>query len=122
MPASETVDFEREFAELVRELRAVPSEAPEELRERVRALGEPAPRRVFRFPTLSRRALFVLAPACVVALVAGALLYSVFTPSSTQRESFGRRPGPATSTTLRKQVQQRGVRAAAPAPARDHAV
>src|ERR671935_265765 len=32
MPASETVDFEREFAELVRELRAVPSEAAHELR------------------------------------------------------------------------------------------
>jgi hypothetical protein len=79
MPASETVDFEREFAELVRELRAIPSEAPPELRERVRALREPSPR---SRPRVSRRAVFVLAPACVIALAAGAGLYSVVTPSS----------------------------------------
>jgi hypothetical protein len=41
MPASETVDFDREFEELVRELRALPAEAPVSVRERVRALGEP---------------------------------------------------------------------------------
>src|SRR5918995_1139602 len=40
MPATET-DFEREFEELVRELRALPTAAPEQVRERVRALGEP---------------------------------------------------------------------------------
>jgi Domain of unknown function (DUF4349) len=113
MPASETVDFEREFAELVRELRAIPSEAPPELRERVRALREPEPR---HRPRVSRRALLVLAPACVVVLVAGAVLYSVFTPSVTHRESFRRLPGtPPTSTV---QSGQRGVRTASP----DHAV
>jgi hypothetical protein len=95
MPASETVDFEREFAELVRELRAVPSDAPPELRERVRALGEPAPR---RRPRLSRRAVLVLAPGCVVALAAGSVLFSVYAPSSPRRETpiaESAAPGPA---------------------------
>lgn len=79
MPATETIDFEREFAELVRELRALPSEAPPQLRERVRALGEPEPRRAFRFPRVSRRAVLVLAPACVLAVVAAAVVRGVTT-------------------------------------------
>ena len=54
MPASETVDFEHEFKELVRELRALPTDAPATVRERVRALGEPEPRRVFRQLTWRR--------------------------------------------------------------------
>src|SRR6266567_144471 len=45
MPATDTIDFEREFADVVRELRAVPAAAPAGVRERVRALGEPAPKR-----------------------------------------------------------------------------
>ena len=40
MPATD-VDFEREFEELVRDLRALPTTAPTGVRERVRALGEP---------------------------------------------------------------------------------
>ena len=40
MPATDT-DFEREFAELVAQLRDVPAAAPDSLRARVRALGEP---------------------------------------------------------------------------------
>src|ERR671934_2201410 len=115
MPASETVDFEREFAELVRELRAIQSEAPPELRERVRALGEPEAR---PRPGVSRRWLLVLAPACVVALAAGGALYAVFTPSSTHRESFGRLRANPKSTTVEIQPQQRGVTAASP----DHPV
>ena len=43
MPATDTRDFEREFEELVRELRALPAEAPPHVREQVRALGEPEP-------------------------------------------------------------------------------
>jgi hypothetical protein len=74
MPATETVDFEREFADLVRELRAVPSDAPSELYERVRGLGEPEPRRAFRLPRPTRRAVFVLVPACVLAVVAAAVV------------------------------------------------
>ena len=81
MPASETVDFEREFEELVRELRELPSEAPPAVRERVRALGEPAPRRVF-FPQLTwRRATLVLVPACAVALVAAAAIHGLVSSS-----------------------------------------
>ncbi len=40
MPATE-IDFEREFAELVAQLREFPADAPDSLRARVRALGEP---------------------------------------------------------------------------------
>ena len=41
MPATD-IDFEREFEELVRDLRALPTAAPQQVREHVRALGEPA--------------------------------------------------------------------------------
>ncbi len=107
MPASETVDFEREFEELVRELRELPSEAPPTVRERVRALGEPALRRVF-FPQLTwRRATLVLVPACAVALVAAAAIHGLVSsskntnhlaadvarkqPAQPQREQLGQR-------------------------------
>ena len=76
MPATETIDFEREFEELVRDLRAVPAPAPVRVRERVRALGEPAQRR--SFATLPwRRSLLVLAPACLLAVVAAAVVHGV---------------------------------------------
>jgi hypothetical protein len=81
MPATDTVDFEPEFEELVRELRALPTAAPESVRERVRALGEPAPR-----PSLPRlpwrRSLLVLAPACALALVAAAVVHGVLNSGS----------------------------------------
>src|SRR5438105_11464039 len=86
MPASDTVDFEREFAELVRELRSVPSEAPAELRERVRALGEPEPRRTFRLPRVSRRMVLVIVPACVVAVVGAAVVHGIVTSSGKQQQ------------------------------------
>ena len=81
MPASETVDFERKFAELVRELRAIPSEAPPELRERVRALGEPQPKRTFRLPRISHRAVLVVASACIVAVAGAAVVYGLVASS-----------------------------------------
>src|SRR5436309_8503156 len=81
MLASETVDFEREFEELVRELRALPTDAPATVRERVRALGEPEPRRVFRQLTW-RRAVVVLVPACVVAVVAAAAISGIVSSSN----------------------------------------
>jgi hypothetical protein len=75
------VDFERDFEELVRELRALPTAAPESVREHVRALGEPAPRR--SLPLLPwRRTLFVLAPACAFALVAAAVVHGVLNSGS----------------------------------------
>ena len=65
-----------EYAELVRDLRALPAAAPESLRERVRALGEPMPRR--ELPHIPwRRAVLVLAPACVVALLGAAVVHGV---------------------------------------------
>src|SRR6266487_4063053 len=73
MPATDT-DFEREFAELVAQLREVPAAAPESLCARVRALGEPEapPTLRDRLATFRwRRAFLLAAPACL------ALLFSV---------------------------------------------
>jgi hypothetical protein len=76
MPATDTIDFEREFEQLVRELRAVPADAPAGLRERLRALGEPAPKR--SLPTLQlRRSLLVLAPVCALSVVIAAVVHGV---------------------------------------------
>jgi Domain of unknown function (DUF4349) len=88
MPATET-DFEREFEELVRDLRALPSAPPQQLRERVRALGEPgrAPTAWDRLRSVSlRRSLLVLAPACVLGLVVAAVIHGVV--SSGHRETL----------------------------------
>src|SRR5919198_2766856 len=82
MPASETIDFEREFADLVAELRALPTAAPGRWRERVPSLGEPQPRRW----TPRRRAIFALAPACVVAIVAAAVVYGTRSSSPAGEE------------------------------------
>ena len=79
MPATD-VDFEREFEELVRDLRALPTAAPAAVREHVRALGEPARPRTLHdlWLTLSsRRSLLVLAPVCVLALVSAAVIHGV---------------------------------------------
>ena len=87
MPATETADFEREFADLVRELRALPTAAPPDARERVRALGEPAlaPSVWDRLRSLPlRRSLLVLAPVCVLGLVISALVHGIVTSSGAQ--------------------------------------
>jgi hypothetical protein len=79
MPATD-VDFEREFEELVRDLRALPTAAPTAVREHVRALGEPARPRTLHDLLLtlsSRRSLLVLAPVCVLALVSAAVIHGV---------------------------------------------
>ncbi|MGZ4358103.1 MAG: hypothetical protein ACXVRU_14965, partial [Gaiellaceae bacterium] len=79
MPATD-VDFEREFEELVRDLRALPTAAPTGVREHVRALGEPARPRTLHdlLLTLSlRRSLLVLAPVCVLALVSAAVIHGL---------------------------------------------
>jgi hypothetical protein len=80
MPATDMTDFEREFEELVRDLRALPTAAPGHVRENVRALGEPALSETFwsRVPRLNwRRGLLVLAPACVLGLVTAAVIHGV---------------------------------------------
>jgi Domain of unknown function (DUF4349) len=75
-----------EYTELVRELRALPIAAPVSLRQRVRALGEPAPRRELpRFPW--RRSLLVLAPACVLAVVSAAVVHGVLNSGAPKRQT-----------------------------------
>src|SRR5947208_5820993 len=89
MPATEITDFEREFEELVRDLRALPTAAPEPLRARVRALEEPAQQLTWRerFAFVPwRRSLLVLAPACVLGLVVAAVVHGVLN-SGPQREA-----------------------------------
>ena len=79
MPATD-VDFEREFEELVRDLRALPTAAPGGVRERVRALGEPVRPRTLHDLLLMfswRRSLLVLAPVCVFGLVSAAVIHGV---------------------------------------------
>jgi Domain of unknown function (DUF4349) len=90
MPATETADFEREFEELVRDLRALPTAAPVELREQVRGLGEPghAPTAWDRLRSVSlRRSLLVLAPACVLGVVVAAVIHGILS-SGTHRETL----------------------------------
>jgi hypothetical protein len=73
-----------EFAELAHDLRALPTAAPESLRERVRALGEPTPRRTP--PQVPwRRSLLVLAPACALALVSAAVVHGVLSSGTSSQ-------------------------------------
>jgi hypothetical protein len=71
--------------ELVAELRAVPMAASPQVRDRVRALGEPAPRRAraARFPI--RRTLLVAVAVCGLALVAAAVVHGVLSSSTPKR-------------------------------------
>jgi hypothetical protein len=90
MPATD-VDFEREFEELVRDLRALPTAAPEQVREQVRLLGEPARARTLRdvLPALSlRRSLLVLAPVCVLGLVSAALIHGLVNSGGSQNQAL----------------------------------
>src|SRR5213592_213607 len=76
-----------ELTELVRDLRALPTAAPESVRERVRALGEPAPRRELpRIPW--RKSLLVLAPACVLALLSAAVVHGVLSSGAPKRQTL----------------------------------
>ena len=86
MPATD-VDFEREFEELVRDLRALPTAAPARVREQVRSLGEPARPRTLHDLLLMlswRRSLLVLAPVCALALVSAAVIHGVLNSGSQQ--------------------------------------
>ncbi len=93
MPATD-VDFEREFEELVRDLRALPTAAPEQVREHVRSLGEPARARTLRdvLPALSwRRSLLVLTPVCVLGLVSAALIHGLVSSGGSQNQALVQR-------------------------------
>src|SRR4051795_8155937 len=86
MPATGTTAFQREFAEPVRALRAIDTPAPDSLRARVRGLGEPAPRRELpRVPW--RRAVLVLAPVCVLALLSAAVVHGVLSSGEPARQT-----------------------------------
>src|SRR5256714_13361326 len=117
MPATDTIDFEREFADVVRELRALPAAAPGALRERVRALGEPAARRTL--PHMPwRRSLLVLAPVCVVGLVVAAVVHGLLN-SAPKRQALAHwsaqgAGGAATSTNPLEQGFGPAVRVPAP--------
>lgn len=89
MPAPDTTDFEREFSDLVAELRALPTAAPAPVRERVRALGEPTqPVTLWdRVREIAwRRVLLVLAPVCVVGVLAASVIHGAAN-SGPQREA-----------------------------------
>src|ERR1043165_3899627 len=69
---------------ILRDLRALQLDAPAALRERVRALGEPQPRRTL--PHIPwRRSLLVIAPACALALVAAAVVHGVLSSGNPTR-------------------------------------
>jgi uncharacterized protein DUF4349 len=86
--------------EIVRELRTTGPSAPDELRERVRALPEPATRRTFR---LRLRPALVAATAGAVALAVGAAVLNGLT-------------GNSGTSTERQAVEQHGEAAQPPVP------
>src|SRR6478672_1956137 len=87
MPATD-VDFEREFEELVRDLRALPTATPGSVRERVRALGEPArPLHDLLLSFSWRRSLLVLAPVCVLGLVSAAVIHGVVNSGGNSKQT-----------------------------------
>ena len=89
MPGTDT-DFEREFAELVAQLRDVPAAAPDSLRARVRALGEPEAPPTLRDRLASirwRRAVLVAVPACVAVVVSVAVVRGLVSSNSPRQEA-----------------------------------
>jgi hypothetical protein len=89
MPATE-IDFEREFADLVAELRSIPADAPESLRAGVRALGEPEapPTLRDRLATVRWRRGFLLAvPACAAILLSVAGVRGLVSSGSSRPEA-----------------------------------
>jgi hypothetical protein len=106
MPATETTDFEREFEGLVRALRALPTAAPEHVREHVRALGEPVQRARFWHQWSGipwRRSLLVLAPVCVLGLVSAAVIHGVLN-SSSNRQAVATVHGEAAQSDSREKL------------------
>jgi hypothetical protein len=93
MPATD-VDFEREFEELVRDLRALPTAAPTNVRERVRTLGEPERPRTLHDLLLMfswRRSLLVFAPVCALALVSAAVIHGVVNSGGDSKQTASAR-------------------------------
>jgi hypothetical protein len=99
MPSPDLIDFDSRFDEIVAQLRAAAAPAPDSLRARVRELAEPPaePERP-RFHLRGRRAALVLAPLCVLALLAGAAAVGLLTSSSGRRQA-AQKPSPAPAST-----------------------
>ena len=123
MPATDTRDFEREFEQLVGNLRALPTAAPQHVRERVRALGEPEPSRSLwdLVHAISwRRSLLVLAPVCVLAVVSAAVVHGVLSSGGKSQpvaiESIKSNPAPATDSGTAQSGALRSQLAPVPAP------
>ena len=107
MPATD-VDFEREFEELVRDLRALPTAAPTGVRERVRTLGEPARPRTLHDLLLMfswRRSMLVLAPVCVLGLVSAAVIHGVVNSGGDSKQTASARQ----QLDLRAQAEHGGA-------------
>jgi uncharacterized protein DUF4349 len=119
MPATDTIDFEREFEELVRELRALPAAAPEHVREQVRALGEPGPSKTLlgRLPRLHwRRSLLVLAPACVLGLVSAAVIHGVLNSGPTREAAVTQSGGAFERMEGQSRAEDHAFTTAQPSP------
>src|SRR6266566_1308313 len=104
------VDFEREFEELVRDLRALPTAAPQQVREHVRALGEPAQPRTLHDLLLLlswRRSLLVLAPVCVLGLVSAAVIHGVIHSGGNSKQTAA--PGQLDTQVHRGAVEGSGT-------------
>src|SRR5919201_590818 len=89
MPATDT-DFARDFAELVAQLRDMPAAAPESVRARVRALGEPEAPPTLRDRVATfrwRRAVLVAAPACVAVLLSVAVVRGLLSSGASRPEA-----------------------------------
>jgi len=79
---------------VVLELRSARPRAPEALRERVLALGEPEPR--FAFPSLPwRRVALVAVPACLAVAVGAALIHGALHTGSSPRQEAVVKHAPA---------------------------
>lgn len=72
---------------ILRDLRALPLDAPPALRERVRALGEPQPGRTLPHVPW-RRSLLVLAPVFVLALVSAAVVHGVLSSGASKPQAL----------------------------------
>jgi hypothetical protein len=104
MPATD-IDFEREFAELVARLRDVPADAPDSLRARVRALGEPEAPPTLRdrlaiFPW--RRGLLLAAPVCLAALLSVAAVRGLLSSGSPRQAALTSEVAAGARTTPEK--------------------
>jgi Domain of unknown function (DUF4349) len=121
MSASETFP-----SDLVAELRALPISAPPHLRERVRGLCQPTPRRALTEAISLRRTLVVLVPVCALALVAAAVVHGVLSSSKSHAESAAATAGPARAhagvvtgnSPLEPAPPQRSLVLPAPSPTR----